>query len=132
MKFNPLSLRALLIASTAILVPAFAFAQTETETETETDVTPTEAETEAAVTESSPAETTPAPSGEEDIQVVEVVVLGRYIPEVLRDTSEVAAFLSAEDLERQGDSDAASSLARVTGLNHARGLCFDLAGLCEP
>jgi len=131
MKFNPLSLRALLIASTAILVPAFALAQTETETETETEVTPTEAETDAAVTGSSPAETTPAPSGEEDIQVVEVVVLGRYIPEVLRDTSEVAAFLSAEDLERQGDSDAASSLARVTGLSIAEGRFVYVRGLGE-
>ena len=85
MKFNSLSLRALLIASTAILAPAFAVAQTETEAETET-------ESEAAP---APVETTPEVA-EDDYRLNEVVVLGRYIPEVLRSTSEVAAYLAPE------------------------------------
>ena len=120
MKFNALSLRALLIASTAILVPAFAFAQTETEAETET-------ETEAAPAAEAPA----AAEADDDYRLNEVVVLGRYIPEVLRSTSEVAAFLAPEDLIRQGDSDAANALARVTGLSIAEGRFVYVRGLGE-
>ncbi len=131
MKFKSISLRALLIASTAILAPTFAAAQTEADAETETETAPSDAaqQTEAAPSEAVAEEA--APAVEEDIQVVEVVVLGRYIPEVLRDTSEVAAFLSAEDLERQGDSDAANALARVTGLSIAEGRFVYVRGLGE-
>lgn len=119
MKFNSLSLRALLIASTAILAPAFAFAQTETDAETETE------------TEAAPAETDAAPAEADNLRLNEVVVLGRFIPEVVRSTSEVAAFLAPEDLARQGDSDAASALARVTGLSIAEGRFVYVRGLGE-
>jgi hypothetical protein len=119
MKFNSLSLRALLIASTAILAPAFAFAQTETEAATETETEAAEAPTEAA------------PAVDEDFRLNEVVVLGRYIPQVLRSTSEVAAYLAPEDLARQGDSDAANALARVTGLSIAEGRFVYVRGLGE-
>lgn len=129
MKFKSISLRALLIASTAILAPTIAAAQTETDAETETEAAPPEAD--MSVAEPAAAEADAAPASEEDIQVVEVVVLGRYIPEVLRDTSEVAAFLSSEDLERQGDSDAAGALARVTGLSIAEGRFIYVRGLGE-
>jgi outer membrane receptor protein involved in Fe transport len=54
----------------------------------------------------------PAAEFEDD----EIVVLGRNIPEPMRATSEVAAFLSAEDLARQGDDNAALALTRLTGL----------------
>ena len=117
MKFNSLSLRALLIASTAILAPAFAFAQTETEAETETEAAEAPADAAATV--------------DEDFRLNEVVVLGRYIPEVLRSTSEVAAYLAPEDLARQGDSDAANALARVTGLSIAEGRFVYVRGLGE-
>ena len=110
MKFSPLSLRALLIASTAILAPAFASAQTENSSETSPEAAAPEAQ---------------------DLQLQEVVVLGRYIPEVLRSTSEVAAFLAPEDLARQGDSDAAAALARVTGLSIAEGRFVYVRGLGE-
>lgn len=110
MKFSPLSLRALLIASTAILVPAFASAQSENTSDTSP---------EAAAPET------------QDLELQEVVVLGRYIPEVLRSTSEVAAFLAPEDLARQGDSDAAAALARVTGLSIAEGRFVYVRGLGE-
>jgi outer membrane receptor protein involved in Fe transport len=130
MKLKELSLRALLIASTAILAPTFAAAQTETDAETDSEVEAAPAAEEAAAeTEAAPAST--EASGEEDVRVVEVVVLGRYIPEVLRETSEVAAFLSSEDLARQGDSDAAGALARVTGLNIAEGRFVYVRGLGE-
>lgn len=110
MKFSSLSLRTLLIASTAILVPAFASAQSENSTETSPEAAAPEAQ---------------------DLQLQEVVVLGRYIPEVLRSTSEVAAFLAPEDLARQGDSDAASALARVTGVTIAEGRFVYVRGLGE-
>jgi hypothetical protein len=106
MSSSPLSLRALLVASTAFLVPSFALAQTEAE----------------------PTDTTEAAS---DLTLGEVVVLGRFIPEVLRSTSEVAAFLAPEDLARQGDSDAAAALARVTGLSIAEGRFVYVRGLGE-
>jgi hypothetical protein len=119
MKFNSLSLRALLIASTAILAPTFAFAQSETEAEPETE------------TGAASAETVANPEDTSNLRLKEVVVLGRYIPEVLRSTSEVAAFLAPEDLARQGDSDAASALARVTGLSIAEGRFVYVRGLGE-
>ncbi len=120
MKFKTLSLRALLIASTAMLAPSFAFAQSDTEVDTETEA---EAAPEAP-------EVVP-PEEEGDRRLQEVVVLGRYIPEVLRSTSEVAAFLAPEDLARQGDSDAAAALARVTGLSIAEGRFVYVRGLGE-
>ena len=110
MKFSSLSLRAMLIASTAILSPAISFAQTETTLDNSAEAAAPEAE---------------------DLKLNEVVVLGRYIPEVLRSTSEVAAFLAPEDLARQGDSDAASALARVTGINIAEGRFVYVRGLGE-
>ncbi len=110
MPFKSLSLRALLIASTAVLGPSLAHAQTDTEAQNGTE-----------------AESVP----DSDLKLKEVVVLGRYIPEVLRSTSEVAAFLAPEDLARQGDSDAASALARVTGISIAEGKFVYVRGLGE-
>jgi outer membrane receptor protein involved in Fe transport len=49
--------------------------------------------------------------------VEEVVVRGAFIPEPKRETSEIASFISAEDLARQGDGNAALALRRVTGLS---------------
>lgn len=110
MHLKSLSLRALLIASTAVLAPSLAQAQNDAEPQNG-------AEAENAA--------------ESDLKLKEVVVLGRYIPEVLRSTSEVAAFLAPEDLARQGDSDAAAALARVTGINIAEGKFVYVRGLGE-
>jgi len=94
MKTLSLTLGGLLLASSALVAPA-AMAQTATQ---------------------------PAAFDAEDPQVGggatldEITVLGRNIPEPNRESSEVAAFLTAEDLQRTGDSDAAGALARVTGL----------------
>lgn len=46
-----------------------------------------------------------------------VVVRGEFIPEPQRQTSQVASFLTNEDLVRQGDSNAALALTRVSGLS---------------
>lgn len=105
MTISSISLRALLVASTAMLVPSLATAQEAPENEPE--------------------------ATESGLTLNEVVVLGRYIPEVLRSTSEVAAFLAPEDLARQGDSDAAAALARVTGISIAEGKFVYVRGLGE-
>lgn len=53
---------------------------------------------------------------EQDV-IEEIIVRGAYIPELKRETSEISSFLTAEDLERQGDGNAALALRRVTGLS---------------
>lgn len=59
----------------------------------------------------------PAPAEEEDRTLQTVVVRGAFIPEPQRQTSQVASFLSEEDLIRQGDANAALALTRVSGLS---------------
>ena len=56
--------------------------------------------------------------------VDEIVVRGQFIPEPLRQTSQVAAFLDAEDIARSGDADAAAALTRLSGLSVVRGFVF--------
>ncbi|MBI1251664.1 MAG: outer membrane beta-barrel protein [Alphaproteobacteria bacterium] len=59
----------------------------------------------------------------------EIVVLGRFIPTPQQQTSEVASFLSAEDLARTGDDNAAAALTRVTGLSVVSGRFVYVRGL---
>ncbi len=54
---------------------------------------------------------------EEDQTLETVVVRGQFIPEPQQQTSQVASFLSSEDLARQGDANAALALARLSGLS---------------
>ncbi len=63
--------------------------------------------------------------------VEEIVVLGRYIPEPMRATSEIAAFVTAEDLQRTGDANAAEALTRVAGLTIAEDRFVYVRGLGE-
>lgn len=58
-----------------------------------------------------------------------VVVRGAYIPEPQRQTSQVASFLSAEDLTRQGDANAALALTRLSGLSVVDGQFAYVRGL---
>jgi len=69
--------------------------------------------------------------GQSDRVLDEIVVLGRFIPEPMQNTSEVAAFILSEDLARQGDSNAALALTRVTGLSIAEGRFVYVRGLGE-
>lgn len=110
MKTHSLTLTGLLLASSALVAPGVAAAQSQ----------PTPA----------PAEQ-PAPQEPEAESLGEVVVLGRYIPEPNRESSEVAAFLTNEDLERTGDSNAAAALTRVTGLTVVEGRFIYVRGLGE-
>ena len=78
----------------------------------------------ATAQDASPAPT-PAPSAATD----EIVVLGRNIPEPQRATSQVATFLSADDLARTGDDNAALALTRLSGLSVVGGKFAFVRGL---
>jgi len=71
------------------------------------------------------------PSAEIDTSSIgdEIVVRGRFIPEPQRATSQVASFLSKEDLARTGDDNAALALTRLSGLNVVSGKFAFVRGL---
>ncbi|WP_298161211.1 TonB-dependent receptor [Brevundimonas sp.] len=114
MKTLKLTLSGVLLATSALIAPSLAFAQ---------DAVPAPAQ--------DPVEQTPAEQANEETTVDEIVVLGRYIPEPNRESSEVAAFLTSEDLERTGDASAAAALTRVTGLSIVEGRFIYVRGLGE-
>ncbi len=109
MKSPRLSLSAMLVATSALIAPVALAQQTDA----------------AAGTQ----DTQTAQAGDEQRDLI--VVRGLFIPEPLQDTSEVAAFLTIEDLERQGDGDAAAALARVTGLSVVNSKFVYVRGLGE-
>ncbi len=80
-----------------------------------------------AVTAQNPADQ--PPEGEAGAGRDVVVVLGAFIPEPMRETSEVASFLSSEDLARTGDDNAAAALTRLTGLSVVQGRFVYVRGL---
>ncbi|WP_293679675.1 TonB-dependent receptor [uncultured Phenylobacterium sp.] len=98
-------LAGLLLCTTALLAPGIALAQ--------------------AAPRSGP------PPVAADAQVDEVVVRGRFIPEVMRETSEVASVITADDLVRQGDDTAAQALVRLAGLSVVSGRFIYVRGLGE-
>ncbi|WP_372706686.1 TonB-dependent receptor domain-containing protein [Brevundimonas sp.] len=118
MKTISLTLTGVLLATSALIAPGLAFAQTP-----------------PAPTAQTPAVQVPAvqadPQSVETTEVEEIIVLGRFIPEPNRESAEVAAFLTAEDLQRTGDSDAAQALTRVTGLTIVEGRFIYVRGLGE-
>lgn len=83
-----------LLASTVLTAPAFAWAQDQGAAPTSTPQEP-----EAVST------------------LDDIVVRGRFVPDVKRETSAVANILTAEDIQRSGDSEIGEALARVTGLS---------------
>lgn len=117
MKIRRRSLSAFLIATSAFIAP-HAFAQT--------GVVDTSS-AQAGDNTDQPQADIPGSEDGDDV----VVVRGNYIPEPLQETSEVAAFLTIEDLERQGDATAAEALTRVTGLSIAEGRFVYVRGLGE-
>ncbi|MBU1345995.1 MAG: TonB-dependent receptor [Alphaproteobacteria bacterium] len=110
MKTLSLTLTGVLLATSALIAPGLAHAQT-------------------APVEQTPVEQTQPQ--DETTEVGEIVVLGRYIPEPNRESPEVAAFLTSEDLQRTGDSNAAAALTRVTGLSIVEGRFIYVRGLGE-
>ena len=69
------------------------------------------------------------PPAEESRTLQTVVVRGQFIPEPQRETSQVATFLSTEDLTRQGDANAALALTRLSGLSIVSGRFAYVRGL---
>lgn len=108
--------RALLLTP-MLLAPGLAAAQT-----------PEPQQGEVAVPQQPPAADQEADQGAVQSGDV-VVVLGRFIPEPMRETSEVATFLSVDDLARTGDDDAAAALTRLTGLSVVSGRFVYVRGL---
>jgi outer membrane receptor protein involved in Fe transport len=65
------------------------------------------------------------PAASDDV----IIVRGRNIPEPQRATSQVATFLSTEDLRRTGDDNAALALTRLSGLSIVGGRFAYVRGL---
>ncbi|WP_269716788.1 TonB-dependent receptor domain-containing protein [Caulobacter sp. NIBR2454] len=66
-----------------------------------------------------------------EAQVEAVEVLGRNIPQPMRETAEVSTYISVEDLKRSGDDTAAEALTRVGGLSLVSGKFVYVRGLGE-
>lgn len=73
------------------------------------------------------AGTAMAQEGSEDV----IVVRGALVPDEKQNTSEISSLVDAEDFQRQGDSDIASALKRVTGLSIVDGKFPVARGLNE-
>lgn len=111
MKLTSLPWRRLALLTTFLMTPAIAVAQEQLPAEPQAEAT---------------AQDPPAQAGSgSDV----VVVLGKFIPEPQRESTAVASFLSAEDLDRQGDSNAAAALTRLTGLSVVSGRFVYVRGL---
>lgn len=59
----------------------------------------------------------------------EIIVTGRYVPNVVRATPEVVSVLSSADIARTGEGDISGSLQRVTGLSVVGGGFVYVRGL---
>ena len=114
----------LLLLSSALVAPA-ALAQ-DASAEPAADTPPVAAE---------PATDAAAPADEEaDISIPggadqEIVVTGRYTPNIVRSTPEVVSSLSSADIARTGEGDISGSLQRVTGLSVVGGGFVYVRGL---
>ena len=109
-----------LLLSTALVFSApLAFGQ-------EADSTTSETANET-VEEPTVEEAPPEPDADRTLEAV--VVRGEFIPEPQRATSQVASFLSSDDLVRQGDSNAALALTRLSGLSVVDGKFAYVRGL---
>ena len=65
------------------------------------------------------------------IEIEEVFVLGEFIPDEKRDTSEISNILDVEDLSKLGETSVGISLSRVTGLSLVGGKYVYVRGLGE-
>lgn len=64
-------------------------------------------------------------------ELEEVFVLGEFVPDEKRDTSEISNVLDVEDLSKLGETSVGISLARVTGLSLVGGKYIYVRGLGE-
>ena len=64
-----------------------------------------------------------------DMDLTDIVVVGRHIPNVVRATPQVVSVLSSEDIARTGEGDIAGALTHVTGLSVVGGGFVYVRGL---
>jgi TonB-dependent receptor len=147
MKPLRLTLTGLLLATTAMAAPHLAYAQAQggqggsgqpaaapgsTSPDPAAQSTPEQSTPEQnAAQDPATPEAAEAQDPSSPTEVGEIVVLGRNIPEPLRETSEVVSILTTEDLQRQGDDNAATALTRVAGLSLVQGRFVYVRGLGE-
>lgn len=126
--FRPTQLKKVLLTTSLLAVPSIIVLGLPNQVAAQAVTSPPAAQAQA------PATPPPAPASEpavdENGRAIEVVVVrGRFIPEPQRVTSEVANFLSAADLARTGDDNAAAALTRLTGLSVVSGRFVYVRGL---
>src|SRR3546814_6512188 len=107
----------LLLLSTALVAPA-ALAQ----------------DADAPAADASAAQPAPPEEEQGDVSIpgganAEIVVTGRFTPNVVRATPEVVSVLSSADIARTGEGDISGSLQRVTGLSVVGGGFVYVRGL---
>ncbi|MEM1132481.1 MAG: TonB-dependent receptor [Pseudomonadota bacterium] len=123
---KPLTFTAMLLMSSALVTPS-AFAQTAQDA--------AEDAAEAAADAAQSAD--PQEEEQEEVEVLgpgaggdqPITVIGRFIPNPVRNEAEVVSVLSAEEIARTADGDIAGSLARVTGLSTVGGRFVFVRGL---
>ena len=71
------------------------------------------------------------PAFAQEVVMEEVVVLGQFVPDEKRDTSEISNVLDAEALSLLADSNVGDALSRVTGLSLVGGKYVYVRGLGE-
>lgn len=111
--YKPIRVGSLLLLSTALTATA-AFAQ---EAPPVSDAPEAEAAQPETPEEQVEDEIEVSAPGADAVQEGDIVVTGRNIPNVLRNTPEVVSVLSTEDIARTGEGDIAGALQRVTGLS---------------
>lgn len=127
---KPLTFAAMLLMSSSLISPA-AFAQTDDDQNVDNP---------AGNAAADAAQNDPADDQADDQPEVEVsgpgaggdseiTVIGRFIPNPIRNEAEVVSVLSAEEIARTADGDIAGSLARVTGLSTVGGRFVFVRGL---
>ncbi len=87
----------------------------------------------AVLAQNASAEFSPHPGEDGDVSIPgggqEIVVNGRFTPNIVRATPEVVALLSSADIARTGEGDISGSLQRVTGLSVVGGGFVYVRGL---
>ncbi len=106
----------LLMASLIAVLSISAFAEDEVTSDTETEDAMVSAEDEVSAEEEVIAsEETEAET--ESSEVEELDVIGYYIPNEKKETTQISNVLSFEQMSKSGDSNAGDALARVSGLS---------------
>lgn len=110
---KPLAIGSLLLATSQLFAPALlAQAAGSGGVQTVTEPPATGTDPDAAAEQEAEVSAPGAGDMGEDI-----VVRGRYVPDVVRATPEVVSLLSTEEIARTGEGDIAGALGRVTGLS---------------